>query len=136
MQQLAQDLTRAKKAGESFVLGFVDLDGLKATNDLLGHAAGDRLLARVVATMRAHLRSDDLIVRFGGDEFLCGMKRVSTEDAAEIFARIQADLSADKGSVTVGLAELTEQDSLDDLVMRANTAMQVKRQRHYRKSAR
>ena len=137
VQQLAQDLNHAKRSGESFVLGFLDLDGLKATNDLLGHAAGDRLLVRVVATMRAHLRSDDLIVRFGGDEFLCGMKRVSTEDAAELFARIQADFSADNGSVTVGLAELSEQDSLDDLVMRANAAMHAKRkQHHHRRSTR
>jgi diguanylate cyclase (GGDEF)-like protein len=137
MQQLAQDLRRAKRSGESFILGFVDLDGLKTTNDVLGHAAGDRLLVRVVATMRAHLRSHDLIVRFGGDEFLCGMKDISTEEAATLFARVQADLSASKGSVTVGLAELAEQDSLDDLVMRANATMHAKRkQHHHRRSTR
>jgi diguanylate cyclase (GGDEF)-like protein len=105
------------------------VDGLKATNDLLGHAAGDRLLVRVVATMRSHLRSHDLIVRFGGDEFLCGMKDVGVEEAAKLFARIQADLPAGQGSVTVGLAELTEQDSLDALVVRANGAMHAKRNR-------
>jgi diguanylate cyclase (GGDEF)-like protein len=136
MQQLEEDLTRVKSSGESFVLGFLDLDGLKATNDALGHAAGDRLLVRVVATMRANLRSHDLIVRFGGDEFLCGMEQVSMEEAAEIFTRIQADLSASEASVTVGLAQLTERDSLDDLVMRANAAMHTKRTRHHRKRPR
>ena len=136
MERLALDLARAKSSGESFVLGFVDVDGLKATNDLLGHSGGDRLLVRVAATMRAHLRPDDLVVRFGGDEFLCGMKHVSAEEAAKRFTQIRADLAESKASVTVGLAELTDQDSLDDLVMRANGAMHAKRQRHYRKSTR
>jgi len=136
MQQLALDLARAKRSGEPFVLGFVDVDGLKATNDLLGHTAGDRLLIRVVATIRAHLRPHDLIVRFGGDEFVCGIEHLSKEEAAKVFARIRADLSASNASVTVGLAELTDPDSLDDLVMRANAAMHAKRQRHHRKSTR
>ena len=64
-------MARAKRTQRSFVLAFIDVDGLKTTNDSLGHAAGDELLRRVVDTVRDHLRSYDLIVRFGGDEFLC-----------------------------------------------------------------
>jgi GGDEF domain-containing protein len=79
--------------------------------------------------MRAHFRRPyDLIVRVGGDEFLCGIQNISTEEASKRFERINADLSDAGSSVTVGLAELTEADSLEDLIVRANAALRAKRQ--------
>lgn len=54
-------------------LAFIDVDNLKAKNDSLGHPAGDKLLRDTADSIRAHLRSYDLLIRFGGDEFLCGL---------------------------------------------------------------
>ena len=50
----------------------VDIDGLNVVNDSRGDAGGDELLVLVADTVRVHLRPDDLIVRYGSDEFLCG----------------------------------------------------------------
>jgi diguanylate cyclase (GGDEF)-like protein len=105
------------------VLAFVDVDGLKATNDSLGHAAGDRLLREIVGRIRAHLRSYDLIVRYGGDEFAC-LLTLSTSETARRFEMVRAELAeAGQGSITVGLAELRPQDSVEDLIARADQAL-------------
>jgi diguanylate cyclase (GGDEF)-like protein len=126
MVELGRDISRAKRTQKPFVIAFVDVDHLKATNDSLGHAAGDRLLRRVVDTMRAHLRDYDLIVRYGGDEFLCGQD-LNVDEALRRFSDINADLAAANASVTVGIAALEAHDSLDNLISRADTALRVQR---------
>ena len=89
--ELQREVARANRTQTPLVLAFIDVDDLKTTNDSLGHDAGDRLLRRVVHTIRTHLRSYDLIVRFGGDEFVCSMVDSSLTAAAERFALIDAD---------------------------------------------
>ena len=122
--ELERDIARARRTGQPFVLAFVDVDGLKAKNDTLGHAAGDQLLRQVSDTVRAHVRSFDLIVRFGGDEFVCGLLGLSLADATERFALVNADLAgSQQASVTVGLAELEPGDSLEELIARGDEAL-------------
>ena len=124
MLELEREMARAKREGESLALAFVDVDGLKRTNDSLGHGAGDQLLRETAYSIRAHLRSYDLIIRYGGDEFLCALVGVTREEAAERFSLVNADLTATRqASVTVGLAELDPEDALGDLVARADEAM-------------
>ena len=118
---LEREVSRAQRTEKSMVVAFVDVDGLKATNDSHGHAAGDRRLRVVVATIRKHLRSYDLIVRFGGDEFVCGLAEMTVPKATERLEAARADLErADMGSITVGLAELQPGDSLEDVIARAD----------------
>jgi len=126
--ELERETVRAKRKNRPLVLAFVDVDGLKATNDWLGHAAGDQLLREVVKACRARFRSYDLIVRFGGDEFVCSLMDLSIGEAAKRFLRIDTDLSAaHQASVTVGLAELKHDDSLEDLIARADEALYKER---------
>ena len=135
LEEVEREVARAKRTRKPLVVAFIDVDGLKATNDSLGHFAGDQLLRHVVGTIRAYLRSYDLIVRFGGDEFLCSLLDLDIAKAAERFLLIQADLAAKQhASVTVGLAELAAYDSLDDLIARADAALLE--QREQRPSAR
>jgi diguanylate cyclase (GGDEF)-like protein len=75
------------EAGRAFCLLFMDLDGFKAVNDLLGHGAGDALLKVVGARLVHALRTDDFVSRHGGDEFVCLLPEVQHEDEALAIAR-------------------------------------------------
>jgi diguanylate cyclase (GGDEF)-like protein len=126
--ELERAILKAKRTSEPLTLAFVDVDNLKGTNDSLGHAAGDRLLRETAGTIRGRLRSYDLIVRFGGDEFVCGLADMTLQDASKRFELVNADLEAGGASVTVGLAELGDDDKLAELIARADEAMYRKRQ--------
>lgn len=128
--ELEREIAGAKRMGRSLVLAFVDLDGLKATNDSDGHGAGDDRLRRTADSIRAQLRSYDLIVRFGGDEFVCALIDVSLPEVKKRFRGVRTTmLKNGLGSITVGLAELQEDDSLEDLIARADKALYEGRDR-------
>ncbi len=128
---LRNEIERARRADGKFVIAFIDVDGLKGVNDREGHAAGDRVLRTLAATMRANLRPYDPIVRFGGDEFILG---VSSVDPSEVRHRIgvmdQSLRNATGVGITAGLATLTSNESLDELTARADAALiEAKRNR-------
>jgi len=122
---IQREMDRTRRSGEPLVIAFVDIDGLKGVNDSRGHFAGDRVLKAVAKTIRRHLRSYDVITRYGGDEFVCSLASQDTPGAARRFDAIAARLAARKSAVaiTVGLAERREDDSLDALIHRADVAM-------------
>ena len=127
--ELERETARANRTGQPFVLAFIDVDGLKRTNDSLGHAAGDQLLRRIVETIREHLRPYDLIVRFGGDEFVCALLATDIETAITRFDLIQVALAAHaRASISVGLAALQTNDTLDGVLARADEALLTQRQ--------
>lgn len=129
MAELEREIAKAKRTVHPVVLAFVDVDDLKGTNDSFGHAAGDKLLCETANSIRSHLRSYDLIIRFGGDEFLCALVGLTTAEAAERFSLVKADLAAkQQASITVGFAELEAGDALQDLIARADEAMYGQRQ--------
>jgi len=71
LEMLDRELVRAERSGGWLTLAFLDVDGLKRVNDDRGHAAGDELLRTLAKTVAAHVRAYDLLIRYGGDEFLC-----------------------------------------------------------------
>jgi diguanylate cyclase (GGDEF)-like protein len=128
--QLEREMARARRTREPLALAFVDVDGLKAVNDSRGHAAGDRLLVDVAKTLGNHLRSYDLVIRYGGDEFICAVSGLDADQAFERITLVNNALAdtAERGSVTVGVAELEPDDSLEDLIVRADACLYRKRQ--------
>ena len=112
------------------MLAFIDVDGLKAVNDSLGHDAGDRLLVAVVNVVAAHLRSYDVISRIGGDEFVCFCQGLSITDTAARLALVNAELALLGRSVSVGLTELQTHDTSASLIARADHALYRHRAQH------
>ena len=98
---------------------------MKALNDTQGHSAGDALLKRVVALINGHLRSYDLIIRVGGDEFVCAMSDTTLVDARRRFEKVADALTAAPGigAIRSGLAQLEDRESADDLVARADAEL-------------
>ena len=128
--ELDREIARARRTQTPLTLAFVDVDGLKAINDSGGHAAGDRMLVAVAETVRRYLRSYDLMIRYGGDEFLCAISGLDANQATERFRLVNGTLAeaTEPGSVTVGIAELQWEDSLEDLVVRADASLYRERQ--------
>jgi diguanylate cyclase (GGDEF)-like protein len=130
LAELEREVVKAHRTGRPLVLAFIDVDGLKRVNDEKGHPAGDVLLHRVVETIRSSVRNYDLIVRYGGDEFLCGISDVQLAEATKRFDITRtAFVASEAGSYSVGLAELRAGEDLDDLIARADTAMYDSRSR-------
>jgi diguanylate cyclase (GGDEF)-like protein len=129
---LAHEIDRARRADGRFVMAFVDVDGMKAVNDRDGHAAGDRVLQTLVWTMRSNLRSFDPVVRYGGDEFVCGLSGVDLDDVRRRFDAISRSVQSDVGvAICVGVAALAEDETLDQLMARADAALlEAKSRRH------
>jgi diguanylate cyclase (GGDEF)-like protein len=122
LADLDRELDRCRRNDGSLVVVYVDVVGLKTLNDRDGHSAGDALLTHVVGRIRAHLRSYDLIVRLGGDEFLCVMSEMTRREARVRFDAIGAGLAAaDKPSaISSGFAVLRPGDDAEQLIARAD----------------
>jgi diguanylate cyclase (GGDEF)-like protein len=84
IQQLDDELLRIAHGNRSSAILFIDLDQFKYVNDTLGHAAGDRLLIQVTALLKARMREQDVISRFGGDEFTILARNVTKASALGI----------------------------------------------------
>jgi diguanylate cyclase (GGDEF)-like protein len=129
---LQGEIDRVRLGDGRLVLAFVDVDSLRDLNKREGHAAGDALLRQVVSAIQATGRSYEPIVRYGGDEFVCALSGVDMGQAERRFAAIRESVVADRARevLSVGLAELRPEDSLSDLVGRADTALLTARQGH------
>jgi diguanylate cyclase (GGDEF)-like protein len=122
---LGRDIDRCRRSGERFVLGYLNVDRLKVVNDARGSRAGDEILRKVTAALRATLRSYDVIARLGGDEFLFSLPGSDMSTAELRFKEFAAILSeeAPGSTASVGFADLHQHDTLDDLIAAAETAM-------------
>ncbi len=134
---LTHEIARARRGDGRFVVAFVDVDDLKGVNDRDGHAAGDAVLRTLVTAMRSHLRSFDPVVRFGGDEFVCGLGGAGLAEVKRRFGLIGQAVREDAGvGISVGLATLGDDETIDQLAARADAALlRVKRKRSHRATA-
>jgi diguanylate cyclase (GGDEF)-like protein len=122
---LERELNRSRRTTGRLVVAYVDVVGLKTLNDTEGHSAGDELLRRAVQLIKQHVRPYDLIIRVGGDEFVCAMSNASLSNARQRFAAIAAVLAAapEPGAIRTGFAELTADETARELIARADSQL-------------
>jgi diguanylate cyclase (GGDEF)-like protein len=85
---------------------FVDLDQFKQVNDTLGHPCGDQLLCAVADRLRAMLRPEDFVARFGGDEFVVFQQNIKSADEAATLARRIVDQLSERYKIDNHLVEI------------------------------
>lgn len=94
-QEHVEAILRGNRKDDCFAILFVDVDNFKSVNDTLGHAIGDALLFEVAHRISAQLRGDDMVARFGGDEFVILQRYCTTEKDASTFAQRIIDALAE-----------------------------------------
>ncbi|MGN6389352.1 MAG: cyclic di-GMP phosphodiesterase [Burkholderiaceae bacterium] len=129
---IQQVIEAALAQGDEFALMFIDLDNFKKVNDYYGHLVGDDLIREASQAIRACLRGEDVLSRFGGDEFLVLVGEGGARSAEEISKRIQELVKkpfhcrhdAIYSSCSIGIALYPEHGATqEDLVRNADIAM-------------
>lgn len=128
-----RSIARCERDGVDASLLITDIDLFKRFNDRLGHLAGDAVLRNVARQLADGLRAQDLVARYGGDEFLILLPNAQADTALLIAERLRnlvaSTCSVDTGqgqqSVTLscGVAVHTRGESLDSLITRADAAL-------------
>jgi diguanylate cyclase (GGDEF)-like protein len=131
IEQLEREFTRAKRYRRPLALLYLDLDKFKMINDQFGHLFGDEILRNIALSMRAVLRSTDLLARIGGDEFAVLLPETTIKGAIGVATKLSRALKAFGANLSQAIPELTfsagvaqmrfEDDSIDDLLVRADT---------------
>lgn len=118
-----REIAVARRRESTLAIAFVDVDNLEAVNDHEGHAAGDELLRGVVQTLLGRLRAQDLVFRYGGDEFVCLLPNTSLAAAEAIFAELRTAAATRSRSFSYLLAELEGAEDAQRLIARAGDAL-------------
>jgi len=126
---LEREVKRARRYRTPLALLAFDIDRFRAVNDTYGHPVGDVALRTVADCVRALLRSSDVLVRSGGEEFHVIAPHTSAIDGLKMAEKIRhaveqaAIPGCDHVTVSLGVAQLGEQESADSLVQRVEAAM-------------
>jgi diguanylate cyclase (GGDEF)-like protein len=110
-EAIEREVARSERSGSRLSFALIDVDKLKGINDGHGHSAGDDALRAVGRVLLASVRGGDLVVRWGGDEFLCVLPQTGLEGALSLGERARAGIEAGtdtkfKVTISCGVAEL------------------------------
>lgn len=128
-QEAKKWMTRCRTKGKPLSLVFIDVDNLKMINDVHGHLIGDQVLIEIVTRMRKYLRENDVISRWGGDEFVLLMPEADLQSALPVIEQIRSSITGDifpGGVVTscsFGIAEMEKDSTFHSLLFAADQLM-------------
>lgn len=128
-----------KRIKESFSVIFIDVDSLKTINDTYGHPYGDFVLQQVAFCIKSVIRQNDFAIRWGGDEFLILLRRVTYEDALKIAQRIEDKINEIfKGElgISYGIEVSSEEiENYEDIIRRADIKMYTSKYEKIKKNS-
>lgn len=131
-ESLKKEVARAKRHGSDLSIAIIDFDHFKRINDQFGHQAGDDALKAFAKIAQREARDEDLFARWGGEEFIAGLPCTTSAEAVKIMDRlarqlrdviISDDEAAPKLTISVGVAQLRDGESISSLLSRADDAM-------------
>lgn len=131
-ESFAREAARVDRAGRELAVALLDLDDFKLINDRHGHASGDQALIHLAAIIRHSMRPSDVVVRFGGEEFLFLLPDADACQATRALQRVQDDLDrrplhfSGQGltlAFSAGIAMRRNGESCEDVVARADSAL-------------
>ncbi|MCK8059991.1 MULTISPECIES: sensor domain-containing diguanylate cyclase [unclassified Fusibacter] len=113
----------------------IDLDKFKYINDTFGHKIGDDVLKTVVATIKSNLRNDDIVIRYGGDEFILVLMECDENTAIDLVERIRSSLLNSskypfKIQFSYGIQQITYQEDLSPAIQLADERMYEDKKRN------
>nr|WP_320145490.1 sensor domain-containing diguanylate cyclase [uncultured Anaeromusa sp.] len=133
---IQKQFEHAKRTNSSFSLLMIDLDNFKAVNDHLGHQAGDMVLQQVSTILTNSTRSQDIVGRYGGEEFIVSFSDVAPNIAWDISERIRTSIANNSFHVqqenenahlsitaSLGLSHIKPGDTITTLVLRADQSL-------------
>ena len=123
-----REVARAHRAHTPLSAVFVDLDGLKRVNDSRGHQAGDAFIRAVATMLRDGLRRQDLVFRYGGDEFVCLMPGVGEQAVVDKFTLLRSRAIEASTPFSFGVAELRAHEDLVSFLGRADQRLYEQRE--------
>jgi diguanylate cyclase (GGDEF)-like protein len=118
-------------------VGFFDVDNLKTVNDVYGHPAGDAVIRAVVRAIRDIIRAEDLIFRWGGDEFfvlMIGLDARAAESRMERIEKLLSNVRIDgvsrpmKIGVSYAFADFSDLNDLENTIQKADAGMYQQKQ--------
>jgi len=138
MYQIGEfEFQRSRRINRPFSLMIFDIDHFKEVNDTHGHPIGDQILQQLANLCVKHSRATDLVIRYGGEEFIILLSETTLESARIIAERLRYTIKknifpTDEGDLhittSIGVAEANRNDTLDVLIERADAALyQAKR---------
>ena len=132
---------RAMESGEALSTFLIDIDHFKRFNDSFGHQIGDQVLKLMASALRAYVRENDLVARYGGEELIAILPGVELEACREIAERMRCEIAArrirrratgeDMSSITIsiGAAEFRLGESAESLIGRCDRALYLAKHR-------
>lgn len=125
--KLSEEAVRKIRAKKQLCVAMIDVDGFKNINDSYGHAVGDILLSHIAAILKENTRSEDVVSRWGGDEFVIIFTETSLNSAFEVMERIRYKIESTFSpyhlTISSGIISLEQTQDFKDLLVRADQAL-------------
>jgi len=129
-----QESSRFERGGEPFCILLIDIDYFKQVNDVNGHACGDKVLVQTGQLMKSLIRQQDLLARWGGEEFIMMIVETKIQQGQQVAEKIRLAIYQNivefedqdiHVSVTIGVSQIHLKETLDDCINRADKNLYI-----------